>query len=292
MRRMLLALISSSSLFAQVSTPVMRYDGAPLAIAYSCSDEDLDSAGLDCSDETCAMYADLTAVEGNGSLIVVAGNIHSSSATVSSLVLRSEDAGRTWTEPVAQIRGASLERIQLIDSSQGWISGEMLQPLPMNPFFLVTSDAGKTWDRIPLLEDGTPGMVLTFAFDSRDHGTAIVDDQGDASRYELWESDSGGRGWTLKTSSDKKPQMPPPAESSWRIVPEQKLLRLQHLEDGHWTPFASFRTHIADCRRQPPFERADIAPQETERGDTKSSQIAPVQELRLGGTQKSGKPKQ
>ena len=73
-----------------------------------CTDEDIAQGGLSCTEEApCPVYAELTAVAALGSKIFISGNLHSDSITMYSLLLESDDAGETWTEPIARIRGAS-----------------------------------------------------------------------------------------------------------------------------------------------------------------------------------------
>jgi hypothetical protein len=246
-------LLSSALLFkapAQTapSAPVLEFTGSPMAVPYACDPEDLEAAGLACTESPCTVYTELNTAAGRGNTILAAGDWHGSSATLASVLLRSEDGGRTWRQPFAPVRGGSLDHIQMMDGTTAWISGETVQPLPIDPFFLLTTDAGKSWDRVPLFEEGTPGSILEFVFDSKDHGTALVDLGGGDARYEVWETETGGRGWSLKQTTQKRPKMPKAPEPVWRIHPEEKLFRLEHFEEGRWAPFASFAIRAASCK--------------------------------------------
>src|ERR1700760_1079401 len=82
----------------------------PVRIAYACAEEDLQWAGMSCSeDDPCPVYLELSSVVPDGRKIFAAGNLHSTSATLSSILLTSEDGGATWKEPAARIRGAAID---------------------------------------------------------------------------------------------------------------------------------------------------------------------------------------
>jgi hypothetical protein len=215
MRYSVYLLLACFSLSAQV--PSYEYNGAPLVIPYTCTDDDIDWAGLSCLDEPCPIYIDLDHAAGQGKSILITGNFHAAAATMYSLVLRSDDGGRTWREPFARIRGAELDEIQVYDGQIAWVNGVVRQPVPTDPFFLVTEDGGASWNRVPLFEEGTEGSITQFVFDSRDRGLALVDRGGGAMRYETYETDTGGRAWTLRDRSGKMTKLKTPPESEWRI---------------------------------------------------------------------------
>src|SRR5579864_8774696 len=102
-------------------------NGKPMRISAECKQDDLQSLGLSCSeDEPCPAYVELSAVEAVGSRIFLAGNIHTSTVTLSSILLASADDGKTWTEPYERIRFAALEQIQFFDFQHGWISAAII----------------------------------------------------------------------------------------------------------------------------------------------------------------------
>ena len=47
--------------------------------------------------------------------------------------------------------GAAIDRIQFFDAETGWAAGEQLEPLPQDPFLLLTTDGGKSWRRRPMI---------------------------------------------------------------------------------------------------------------------------------------------
>src|SRR6266568_5187134 len=64
--------------------------GAPLRVPFQCTNEDMEWAGMSCSaEEPCPVYLELAAVEAVGNRIFLAGNIHSNSVTLYSVLLGS-----------------------------------------------------------------------------------------------------------------------------------------------------------------------------------------------------------
>jgi photosystem II stability/assembly factor-like uncharacterized protein len=231
--------------------------GDPIQIGYSCPEEDLQFAGLSCTDdEACAIYLELSAVVADGKKIVAAGDLHSTSATLGSVLLLSDDSGATWKEPAARIRGAALDQLQFYNSQTAWAAGETQYPLPRDPFILLTTDGGATWRQRLMGEEGGAGALQRFWFDSALHGEAIVD-AGKVSasgRYLSYESETGGDSWTLTGTRDQPPKLqhaPPPGDNSdWRLSPSKdgKAFRIEQRADGKWTPVASFLIEVANCR--------------------------------------------
>src|SRR5579864_9221096 len=107
------------------SPVVLENTGKPMLLPFSCTNEDILWAGLACTEEEpCPIYLELSATEAVGSRILAAGNIHSDTVTLYSVLLGSEDAGHTWSEAHERIRAAALDRFQVLDGENGWISGE------------------------------------------------------------------------------------------------------------------------------------------------------------------------
>ncbi len=138
----------------------------PVKVAFTCDDDQLTAAGMSCSDQDpCPIYLELSSVSASGRKIALAGNLHGASVTLFSILLASDDGGATWKEPAVRIPGAALEQVQLLDSTHGWAAGETQVPLTRDPFFLITTPDG-AWDRKALGEDGNPGAVQRFWFDT------------------------------------------------------------------------------------------------------------------------------
>jgi hypothetical protein len=240
--------------------PLLEYTGPPLTVPYPCNDSDLEWAGLSCADSDCPVYLELSFAAAQGKTILIAGNFHAAAVTLGSLLLRSEDGGRTWREAFAHIRGAELDRVQIHDAQVAWVGGQVIQPIALDPFFLITGDGGKSWDRVPMFEEGTPGSILQFAFDSAEKGLAVIDRGGGEGRYALYETRTGGRSWSLRDTSDDPLRLKDLPDPEWRVRAEAKLYRLERLEDTRWSPFASFAIPSAKCRTKPPAEPEEPKP--------------------------------
>src|SRR5260370_36580898 len=74
--------------------PVLENTGKPMVVPFHCTEEDIHSAGLTCSEEDpCPVYLELAAVESTGIRIFTAGNIPTASATINNVLLATEDNG-------------------------------------------------------------------------------------------------------------------------------------------------------------------------------------------------------
>lgn len=243
---------------APAPPPVLENTGKPIHLPFECTSEDIQSAGLTCSDDDpCPVYLELTGVDSVGSRIFAAGNLHTQTVTLSSTLLGSEDSGHTWREVHERIRGATLDRIQFLDPETGWTSGETLSPLPQDPFLLLTKDGGKTWSQRFVFDEAAEdhlGAIQQFAFTARDTGSLIIDrGQGSENdRYELYESPNGGESWTIRESSAKPLRLRQAATPSadWRIRADRasSSFHLEHRQGASWMGVASFLVKIGVCK--------------------------------------------
>jgi hypothetical protein len=238
--------------------------GEPMRVPFLCSNDDMEWAGMSCSEEEpCPVYLELAAVESVGNRIFLAGNIHSSSVTMYSVLLASDDAGKTWREPYDRLRGAELDHLQFIDLETGWISGQVLVPVAQDPFMLITSDSGKTWRKRPVFGENRAGTIAQFWFSSRTSGTLLIDrsQSGDDSRYELYESMTGGESWMLREVNDKQIKLKHVfvPNTDWRIRADgpSKSFRIERRQGEKWATLASFLVPIAACK---PPELKDTPP--------------------------------
>ena len=253
----------------------LENSGKPMLAPFQCTEDDIQSFGLECSeDEPCPIYLELSAFEPVGNQLFAAGNIHSAATTLYSILLSSSDGGKTWREPFTRIRGATLDRILFIDFEHGWISGQIVNPLPRDPFLLITSDGGKSWRRVPVFEDSRAGSIQRIWFESRSSGNLIFDRgmAGDGPRYELYESATGGDNWMVREASDQPiriKRMPVETENAdWRLRPDAatKANRIEKRQAGRWNSVASFAVSLAPCRPpkakepEPPPEPTTEAP--------------------------------
>jgi hypothetical protein len=242
--------------------------GAPLRVPFQCTNEDMDWAGMSCSEEEpCPVYLELAAVESVGNRIFVAGNIHSNSVTLYSVLLSSDDGGRTWAEPYERIRGVEFDRIQFIDFETGWIGGQVLVPVAQDPFLLITSDSGKTWRRRPIFGENRAGTISQFWFSSRTSGALLIDrsQSGDESRYELYESMTGGESWMLREVNDKPLKLKHVfiPNTDWRVHADaaSKSFRIEKRQGEKWSSLASFLVSIAACKPAEPPQAQTPAPE-------------------------------
>lgn len=236
--------------------PVLENRGQPIAVPFTCSAQDVHASGLSCTeDEPCAIFLEISAVDASGSRIIAAGNIHTESVTISSILLGSGDGGKTWTEVHPRMPAAVLDRIQFLDSQAGWIWGEELSPIPRNPFFLITSDGGASWREKPLFSedaDSRFGAVQQVSFTGKTDASAVVDrGQGADARYVLFESSDGGDSWQIRQESTKPIALPHPAvaSTSWRARADgaTKSFVIERHAAGGWQAVSSFAVHLTPC---------------------------------------------
>jgi hypothetical protein len=235
--------------------PVLENSGSPISIPFHCTEDDIEFAGLSCSDQDpCPIYLELSAAEPVGDKIFLAGNLHSDAVTLYSVLLASSDEGKTWREVHERIRGAGLDHIQFLDFVNGWISGESLSPLPQDAFLLLTTDGGATWTREAVFAEPEPGSIQQFFFRSKDLGSMIID-RGEGSeeeRYALYESPDGGRSWSLKQLSAKPLRLSRGAETeeAFRVRADQatQSFRIERRQGQRWIPSASFAVSAGFCK--------------------------------------------
>ena len=227
--------------------------GAPMSIPFECTAEDTQQAGLTCSEEEpCPVYLELSGIEAVGNKLFLTGNLHTATATLYSLLLSSEDSGKTWTEPHLRIRFAALEQIQFIDFEAGWISGANLQGLPRDPFLLITSDGGKTWRERPVFEESRAGVIERFWFESRTNGAMLLDTRLQ-NRHELYETMTGGESWAVRQVSADTIRMPgrtAAGDRAWRIRADSKThsYQIERNQSGTWQSIGSFLVYVGKCK--------------------------------------------
>ena len=244
---------------AAPAPPPIENNGKPMVVPFRCSMEDIEWAGLSCSEEEpCPIYLELGAIESVGSRIFAAGNIHSAAVTLYSALLSSEDAGKTWREPFERIRGSGLDHIQFLDPDTGWIGGQLLFPLAQDPFLLLTSDGGKSWRKRPVAGDSHYGSIQQFFFTAKNSGSLVIDKGpgSDGDRYELYESPDAGETWIIKEESTKPIRLKraPVPSTEWRVRADgpSQAFHIEHRQGERWTRVASFAVKLSPCK--PPQE--------------------------------------
>lgn len=220
---------------------------APVELSYACSQSDIDSFGLSCSpDEPCAVFLELSSAETSGDRIFVTGNLHTETTTLYGILLESDDNGHSWTEPLPRMRAAAIEQIEFLDFAHGWISGESIEPLPRDPFLLITSDGGKTWHKKSIFDDSRFGAIGQFWFDSPTSGRMVVDH---SEKHDIYETNTGGESWELEESSNQPVTLKGRRlVADLRLRPDGSVFHLERRGDPQWQALASFKIHIADCR--------------------------------------------
>ena len=241
------------SAFAQTTIP----------IAFSCTAEDIEHFGLNCSaEQPCAVYADFNSIESGGARVFLTGNLHTDSVTLYSLLLASDDSGVNWKEVHDRVKSGNLDQIQFVDFQNGWIGGGLMTTLPRDPFFLVTHDGGQTWRDRPVFDEGRIGTISDFWFNSKSEGQLIIDRARrpeNGNRYELHESMTGGDTWLPKQLSPKLMKLAharPTGDHStgWRLRPDSKTktTRVEVERGGKWEAVAAFPIRVADCKLPEP----------------------------------------
>lgn len=224
----------------------------PVHVDYTCTPEDIDAFGLSCSeDQPCPVFFEVSAVDSFGKSIFVAGDIHTSTTTLYGALLSTDDGGASWSEAIARPRSTAFEEFQII-GSRGWLSGQRLEPLPKDPFFLITTDEGKTWRQKPLFEETRFGSIGQFWFSSAENGELIFDDSvGKATNQELYGTMSGGDSWQVKQKSTKALHLAGArANSNWKVSapPGSTAYLIEHIVNGQKQTVARFLIHIGDCK--------------------------------------------
>jgi photosystem II stability/assembly factor-like uncharacterized protein len=241
----------TSILAALVLTTALRADELQ-KIGDVCSRDDAEALGLACSEEEpCAVFLELSSVDGFGANVFVTGNLHTVDTTISGILLASTDAGKTWSEPLKRIRAAELDQVQFADPQHGWAAGVMLNSLPRDPFLLVTVNGGQAWHQVPLFDEPLLGAIQQLWFESANSGQLVVDrSQGQTKRYELYATTTGGETWTLKETTDRPIQIAKPGSSApnWRAIADKDAYRVERRTLTGWETLAHFAIRAGECR--------------------------------------------
>jgi photosystem II stability/assembly factor-like uncharacterized protein len=252
---------SMKTAFFLLLTVSLTVSSQPVALKFACTAEDIDLLGLSCSEEDpCPVFLELSSVESVGSRLLVAGNLHTERNTLYSILLSSEDGGKTWTEPHNRIRGATLDQLQFVDFQHGFVGGSIIGSLPRDPFFLVTTDGGKSWRDRPVFDEGRIGTISQFYFDSKTNGTMVFDRTKrpeDGNRYELLETMTGGDTWLPKQYSSRPLQLRKShlgaEDRGWRLHEDSrsKTIQLEQRADK-WIRMAVFPIRVGECKPPEP----------------------------------------
>ena len=257
-------------LFSTIALGSLLSGQTPVRVPVACTVEQVQKLDLSCTaDDPCPLYLELADVETVGDRLILAGNIHTSSETLESILLVSDDGGKTWAENHTRVPGGSLTDIQFLDFESGWISGHILHPDARDPFFLLSTDGGKTWRRIPIYSELKTGAIEQFRFTTKTMGVMLID-RGQAGenglRYELWESMTGGDSWNIKQVDSKPIPFPGTAATvkplRIRADAASKTYRIERQDGARWITVAAFSVALGDCKPEPP-EVKEPPPPET-----------------------------
>jgi hypothetical protein len=234
---------------------VLENTGKPMVVPFSCSDDDIQRFGMTCTlEDPCPVYLELSGLQPVANRVFLTGNLHDGASTMYSMLLGSEDGGKTWQEPAERIVSGGLDQIHFIDFETGWISGQLLLALPRDPFFLLTTDGGKTWRKRDVFSESRVATVDQFHFDSRTAGTLIVDrnNSGEAGRWELYDTMTGGDSWMVRqvSSSPLRLKVSKAQNPDWRLRPDPatKSHTVERRAGGKWDRVASFSVRVGECR--------------------------------------------
>ena len=238
--------------------PVMEYLGKPIQIPFACTEEMMSAFGMSCTDEQpCRIFSEISGFQPLGDKLFLTGNIHDGASTMFSLLLASSDRGRTWTEPVERIKSAGLDRVYFFDLEAGWISGHTLQAIPRDPFYMVTTDGGKTWRNRPVFSEPRIGAIERFWFESRKSGSMLMDrvqGAGAGGRYERYETMTGGESWAIREVSSKPLQLKGAREvvanPDWRLRADSAshAHTIENREAGRWRKVTAFSVDVGECK--------------------------------------------
>lgn len=267
------------------------YAGEPLHVKAVCGEEEIQSMGMSCTSASpCPVYLELSAVEAMGERLVVAGNLHTESATLSSVVYTSADGGKTWTEPYERLRQATLDQMQFVDLTNGWISGQVVQALPRDPFFLLTNDGGQTWRKRTVFADPHLGSIEKFAFTTKNDGRLLVDrvNSGEGGRYAYFESQTGGDSWSIRKITSDAPDTaswsrPPSVAWRLRVHAPAKAYQIEKRQGQGWAVVAAFAVDAGRCA--PPELELTPPPEPPSAGEPEAAPSEAVEVFQIGGPQ-------
>lgn len=246
---------------------VYHFTGKPVRVPVQCTYEQVQNLAPSCSEaEPCPVFLELSSYEQVGARMFLTGNVHTDATTIESVLLASEDDGRTWTEAAPRIPMAGLDRIQFIDFETGWISGQIQQTQPRDPFFLISHDGGKIWRRQPVWSDARPGAVEKFRFESRTNGSMLIDrvqPDDNGMRHVLYETSTGGESWSIREISPKPIawKYPDDEEKETRLRADgaTKSYRLERRQGNKWELVAAFQVSAGECKPAEPAPAGEPA---------------------------------
>ena len=230
----------------------LENDGKPMRVAFECASADAQGAGLGCAEGApCPVYLELANVDALGDRIFIAGNLHTPMVTLASILLTSEDGGKSWFEPHPRIPNSGLDQIRFADFEHGWISGANLLTAPRDPFLLATTDGGKMWRALPVFNETRVAAIESFHFDTPMHGQMFIDASLENGNHEVYETHDGGVTWLIeRTSGEAAAPTGETDNAGWRVHADAVThsYNIEKPQNGRWQRIASFLIQIAACK--------------------------------------------
>src|SRR5690242_20628504 len=95
----LVLLWATAAIAAPDGPPSYRFMGKPVRVSVNCTYEQVQTLALPCSEsEPCPLFLELADFEQVGARIFLTGNVHTDATTIESILLASDDDGKTWIE--------------------------------------------------------------------------------------------------------------------------------------------------------------------------------------------------
>ena len=134
------------------------------------------------------------------------GSYQFPAVTYRTILLRTDDAGRTWQEVHPGISDSTLYGIDFVSPKIGFVYGQWTTEGMGPPFFLYSEDGGLSWERVGGVEESGTPFVYAFDFTDEQHGiiklifhaVGLTPEQDH--RIETHETHDGGKTWA-KTAS-------------------------------------------------------------------------------------------
>ncbi len=80
---------------------------------------------------------------------------------------------------------------------------------PRDPFFLITTDGGKTWRERPIFEETRVAAIERFSFDTPTDGELLIDARLDNGKRENYATHDGGETWLAVQPFDHTEKLKP-----------------------------------------------------------------------------------
>jgi hypothetical protein len=129
-------------------------------------------------------------------VVFLFGGFNVPPGVIRSLLLRSDDGGRHWSEVMRPERGSSVTRVTFVEGGRGWALMQWMVEGPGPAWIYHTIDGGETWRRlveIPIPNGHHPIVDLRFL--DQLHGRMKVNLDTETERCCILHTDDGGLTW-------------------------------------------------------------------------------------------------